>query len=449
VVISIAINLMKTSKQLTHSTILASKPTSKPYKLSDTDRLYVLVTVSGKKYWKWNYRLDGTDSTYTIGTFPDIKPAEARERRMAAEKIVAQGIHPADFDAEKISQAKTEKATTFWAVAEEWIEANKIKWTPYYLKQIESGMRRYVGDTPLGARPIKAVTTPDMYQLIASVANRTERTGLERKSTGAHAVATNLRLWCNAVFRFAIISGRAERNPVADLKASDVITKPKVKNNLALSPTELQRLLIALAAFTGQRKTGIAMELLMITFVRTGELRCATWNEFDFENALWTVPSERMKIKDVGDHLVPLAPQAIELLRELKTITGTSSKEPRWLFPNERRDTEPMTATTINRALERMKFNGKGTIGFSAHGFRGTASTRLHELGYAPEVIELQLAHQERNAVKAAYNKAKHVTQRTKMMCEWADYINRLRQEASPTHATSDLTNKIAALATS
>jgi hypothetical protein len=172
----------------------------------------VLVTVSGKKYWKWNYRLDGTDSTYTIGTFPDIKPAEARERRMAAEKIVAQGIHPADADAEKISQAKTEKATTFWAIAEEWIEANKIKWTPYYLKQIESGMRRYVGDTPLGGRPIKAVTTPDMYQLIASVANRTERTGLERKSTGAHAVATNLRLWCNAVFQFAIMSGRAERN---------------------------------------------------------------------------------------------------------------------------------------------------------------------------------------------------------------------------------------------
>lgn len=445
-VIPLTTNLMKTSKQLTHSTIQAAKPALKPYKLSDTDRLYVLVTVSGKKYWKYNYRLDGTDSTYTIGTFPDIKPAEARERRMAAEKIIAQGIHPADFDAEKISQAKTEKATTFWAITQEWIETKRMNRSPYYLKQIESGMRRYIGDMPLGARPIKTVTTPDMYQLIASVANRTERTGLERKSTGAHSVATNMRLWCNAVFRFAIISGRAERNPVADLKASDVITKPKVKNNLALSPTELQKLLTALDAFTGQRKTRIAMELLMLTFVRTGELRCATWEEFDLENALWTVPSERMKIKDVGDHLVPLAPKSIELLRELKAITGSSSKEPRWLFPNERRDTEPMTATTINRALERMKFNGKETIGFSAHGFRGTASTRLHELGYAPEIIELQLAHQERNAVKAAYNKAKHVAKRTKMMFEWADYIDSLRQEASPALAAYDSTNKIAAL---
>lgn len=444
-VISLTTISMKTTKQLTHSTILAAKPAPKPYKLSDTDRLYVLVTVSGKKYWKWNYRLDGTDSTYTIGTFPDIKPAEARERRMAAEKIVAQGIHPADFDAEKIVQAKTEKATTFWAITQEWIETKRSSRTPYYLQQIESGMQRYIGDTPLGARPINAVTTPDIYSLIASVANRTECMGLERKSTGAPSTATNILLWSRAVFRYALASGRAVRNPAADFKASDVITKPKVKNNLALSPIELKKLLTALDAFTGLRKTGIAMELLMLTFVRTGELRCATWDEFDLENALWTVPGERMKIKNVGDHLVPLAPQAIELLRELKAITGTSNKEPRLLFPNERRDTEAMTGTTINRALERMKFNGKGTIGFSGHGFRGTASTRLHELGYPPEIIELQLAHQERNTVKFAYNKATHIAKRTTMMREWADYIDSLKQHTSPTQTTDDLTNKIAA----
>ena len=444
-VISFTTNSMKTTKQLTHSTILAAKPAPKPYKLSDTDRLYVLVMVSGKKYWKWNYRLDGTDSTYTIGTFPDIKPAEARERRMAAEKIVAQGIRPADFDAEKIVQAKTEKATTFWAITQEWIETKRSSRSAYYLQQIESGMQRYIGDTPLGARPIKAVTTPDIYNLIASVANRTERTGLERKSTGAPSTATNILLWSRAVFRYALGSGRADRNPAADFKASDVIVKPKVKNNLALSPVELEKLLAALGAFTGLRKTGIAMELLMLTFVRTGELRCATWDEFDLEKALWTVPSVRMKIKNVGDHLVPLAPQAVDLLRELKTITGIISKEPRWLFPNERRETEAMTATTINRALERMKFNGKGTIGFSGHGFRGTASTRLHELGYPPEIIELQLAHQERNTVKFAYNKATHIAKRTTMMRQWADYIDSLKHYAGPTQTADDLTNKIAA----
>lgn len=418
-------------KQLTHSEILYAKPKAKPYKLADTDRLYVLVTVTGKKYWKWNYRLDGKDCTYTLGTFPDIKPAEARGLRAAAAKLVAQGIHPAANEAEKILQTKTEKATTFWGVTQEWIETKRSGVSPYYFKQIQSGMQRYVGDTPLGARPIKSVTTPDIYQLITGIANRTERKGHERKSTGAHTVATNVRLWCDAVFRFAIVSGRAERNPVADLKASDVITKPKVKNNVALSPAELRKLIAAMDGFTGQRKTAIAIELLMLTFVRTGELRCATWEEFDLEKALWTVPSQRMKIKDVGDHLVPLSPRAIQLLQELKTITGNSSKEPHWIFPNERRDTEPMSATTINRALERMKFNGKGTIGFAAHGFRGTASTLLHEQGYPPHIIELQLAHRERNTVAAAYNKAQHVPERTKMMIYWASYIESLRKQTS------------------
>jgi len=445
VVISITTHTMKASKQLTHSTILAAKPKAKPYKLSDTDRLYILVAVSGKKYWKWNYRLDGKDSTYTLGTFPDLKPAEARERRLAAEKLVAQGIHPAEHDAEKIAQAKTEKATTFWGITQEWMETKKPQVQPYSFKQIQSGMQRYIGDTALGARPIKSLTTPDLYHLISSIANRTGRTGAERKTTGAHTVASNIRLWCDAVFRFAILSGRAERNPVADLKASDVIKKPKVKNNLALSPATLQKLIASLDTFTGQRKTGIAIELLMLTFVRTGELRGATWDEFDMDNALWTVPSERMKVKDAGDHLVPLAPRAIQLLEELKTITGSSKKEPRWLFPNERRDTEPMSATTINRALERMGFNGKGTIGFSAHGFRGTASTRLHELGYAPEVIELQLAHQERNGVKAAYNKAQHIAKRTLMMSAWADYIDSLRKQHALLGVTEESAEKLAA----
>jgi integrase len=418
-------------KQLTYAQISGFKPQEKPYKRSDTDRLYILITVTGKKYWKWNYRLDGKDCTYTIGIFPDIKPAEARERRTAAAKLVDQGIHPAAHEADKIEQAKAEKATTFWAVTQEWIETKRTEVQPYSFKQIQSGMQRYVRDTPLGAKPIKAISTSDMYKLIRGIANRTERTGLERKSTGAHTVATNIRGWCNAVFRFAIHSGRADRNPVTDFKASDVIKKPKVKNNLALTEAQLTELIAAVDSFKGQRKTAIAIELLLLTFVRTGELRCATWDEFDLEKALWTVPSERMKIKDVGDHLVPLAPRAVQLLQELKTITGTSSKAPRWLFPNDRRYTEPMSATTINRALERMKFNGKGTIGFSAHGFRGTASTLLHEQGYAPEIIELQLAHQERNTVKAAYNKAQHVPERTKMMINWANYIESLRKQAS------------------
>ena len=237
-----------------------------------------------------------------------------------------------------------------------------------------------------------------------------------------------LRQWCSAVFRLAVVSGRVERNPVSDLKASDVIVRPKVKNNRALNPSELKDLLNALKNFSGQRTTGIALDLLMLTFVRTIELRAATWDEFDFNQAIWTIPASRMKMKDAGDHVVPLSSQVVALLKELKEVTGVSKAGPRWLFPNYRRVNECMTATTINRALERMGFNGKNSIGFSAHGFRGTASTLLHEMNYRPEVIEAQLAHKERNAVKAAYNKAQYIAERKKMMQHWADFVSALQQ---------------------
>lgn len=420
---------MKASKNLTHSTIQAAKAKDKPYKLSDSDRLYVLVTTKGKKYWKWNYRLDGKDSTYTFGTFPDIGLAEAREKRIDAEKKVKQGIHPADFDKDQILSSKLNKATTLWSVAEEWIENPTIKRSNYYLRQIRSCMQRYIRDMPIGNRPIKEVTTQEMYNLISSIAIRTKRTGLERKTTGAPQVAINMRTWCNAVFRLAKVSGRLTQNPIADLKISDIISKPTVKNNRALSKTELGKLLAALDEFTGRQKTKIAIELLMLTFVRTGELRCATWGEFDLENALWTIPSARMKIKTSGDHLVPLAPQTIALLKQLMKSTELPISNSSLLFPNERNHLEPMTPTTINRALERMNFNGKGTIGFSAHGFRGTASTMLHELGSRSDVIELQLAHQERNSVKAAYNKAQYLAERKELMERWANHIDTLRPQ--------------------
>lgn len=418
-------------KTLTHSAILGAKAKAKPYKLSDSDRLYVLVTTGGKKYWKWNYRLDGKDSTYAIGTFPDVGLSEARERRMAAEKLVAQGIHPADYEEDQRIAAKADKAATFWPVAEEWINANKVKWTPYYLAQVESCMRRYIRDTDIGTRPIRQITPGEIYDLVKSVAQRTESKGVERKATGAPTLAIMLRQWCGAVFRLAVVSGRADRNPVIDLKASDVIVRPKIKNNRALKPSELKTFLTKLQGFSGQRTTGIAIELLLLTFVRTGELRGATWEEFDLDNALWTVPASRMKMKDAGDHIVPLSSQAVALLKELKGITGVSKAAPHWLFPNYRRATECMSATTINRALERMGFNGKETIGFSAHGFRGTASTLLHEMGYRPEVIEAQLAHKERSAVKAAYNKAQYIADRMKMMQQWADYVDAPQSNAN------------------
>jgi integrase len=417
---------MKSTKALTHSGVLSAKPKEKPYKLSDTDRLYLLVTVAGNKYWKWNYRLDAKDSTYAIGTFPEVGLAEARDKRNAVRKLVEQGIDPTKHDDQQRHKAKADSAATFWSVCREWIESNRVKWSPSYAKQVESVMRRYIGDTTLGSRPIRQISTGDIYQLLASVAKRTDRHGVERKASGAPTVAINLRQWCGAVFRLAVISERADRNPVADLKASDVIVRPKVKNNRALKPTELKLLIQALRKFSGQRTTAIAIELLLLTFVRTVELRAATWDEFDLDKGIWTIPAIRMKNKKAGDHIVPLSAQAIVLLKELRSINPASESDRSLLLPNVRRASACMSATTVNRALERMGFNGKDTIGFAAHGFRGTASTLLHELGFRPEIIETQLAHSERNSTKAAYNKARYITERIAMMQRWSDFIDGL-----------------------
>lgn len=419
------------AKALTATALASAKPKAKPYKLSDLDRLYVLVSTAGSKTWKWNYRLDGKDCTYTIGKFPEIGVADARQRRADAAKLVEKGIHPAEHEAAQVAKTKAEQATTLWGVSAEWIEANRAGWSPYYLQQVESFMGRYVRDAAVGARPIKSITPADIFELVSSVAVRQGKGENERKATGSPSIAILLRQWLSAVFRRAVVSGRAERNPVADLKASDVIKKPKTKNNRALTPKELTGLLAKLATFNGNRSTVIAMRLLMLTFVRTTELRAAQWHEFDLDKAVWTVPAERMKIKNVGDHVVPLSAQAVALLKELREISPPSKTGPQWLFPNRRRGAvDCMSQTTLNRALERMGFNGAGTIGFSGHGFRGTASTLLHEQGHRPEVIEVQLAHRQRNAVAATYNKAKYLADRVKMMAAWGEYVENLKAEA-------------------
>lgn len=419
---------MKTNKYLTDSMIKAAKPKGKPYKLSDIGRLYILVSAVGTKNWKWNYRLDGSDCTYTLGQYPTVGLAKAREMRDAAKKLVDQGIHPLQYKKEMRSQQKKEAAITFWGIAEEWVELKKIGWSPYYVQQVNSVLGRYVRDAEIGQRPIKKVSPADIFNLVGGLARRSSCQKYERKASGAPTLAINLRQWCSAIFRHAIVTGRADTNPVAALKAGDVVVRPPVKNNRALTPSEISVLLGALGNYRGMEATRISVELLLLTFVRTGELRMATWDEFDLQNAVWTVPAHRMKMKTAGDHVVPLARQAVALLKELRKVCAfPRNPSNKWLFPNSRRPETCMSATTINRALEYMKLNGKETIGFSAHGFRGTASTLLHEKGYRPEVIEVQLAHKERSSVKAAYNKAQYLGERTAMMQEWADYIDMLR----------------------
>lgn len=425
---------MATSKILTDSVVRAAKPKDKPYKLSDTARLYLLVTAAGSKYWKWNYRLDDKDCTYTLGQYPDISLHKARELRDAARKIVAEGIHPADHKKELLRQRKLETATTFWGVTQEWIAFKKPLWSTYYLQQVENFMGRYVRDSDLGSRPIGKITSAEIVSMVRGVAQRQTKVAGERKSGGAPTIAINLRQWCSAVFRFAIVSGKLAVNPIGEIQLKDVVTRPRVKNNRPLKPEEIRDLLKALKEYKfGTRAVRIAIELLLLTFVRTGELRMATWDEFDLKTGLWTIPAQRMKIKDAGDHVVPLSRQVIALLRELLDMRGQHLTKPKpdWVFPNFRRPDACMSATTVNRSLERMGFNGRdSSIGFAAHGFRGTASTLLNEQGLRHKVIEFQLAHKEKNKVAGAYNKAEYLEERVAMMQHWADYIDTLRPVA-------------------
>ena len=299
-------------------------------------------------------------------------------------------------------------AHTFAIVALGWTESKKGNWTAYYYSQVKRALDKDVNPT-IGMLPIRAVTSPHILAILKSVEKR-----------GAPVVAIQIKQWISAVYRHAAANLLADHDPTSVLKG--LVVRPKVKHNVALKPSEVTALIQEMAKYGGYRTTAIAIELLMLTFVRTVELRKAVWSEFDLEKGEWRLPAERMKMKTA--HLVPLSSQAINLLAELKNITGANH----YLFPNLRRPDDVMTATTINQALKRIGFSGTGTVGFSAHGFRGTASTILYEKGYRSEVIEKQLAHAEKSQTKAAYNQAEYLIERKKMMQEWGDFIDTIRK---------------------
>lgn len=394
---------------LTITQVKNAKPleNGNPRKLKDGAGLFLFVT-STLKSWRYKYRIGKNENSFTIGQFPEISIAEARERHKNAVKLVHEGIHPlAQKKAVKL-QKQFEVAHTFAIVALGWTESKKGNWTAYYYSQVKRALDKDVNPT-IGMLPIRAVTSPHILAILKSVEKR-----------GAPVVAIQIKQWISAVYRHAAANLLADHDPTSVLKG--LVVRPKVKHNVALKPSEVTALIQEMAKYGGYRTTAIAIELLMLTFVRTVELRKAVWSEFDLEKGEWRLPAERMKMKIA--HLVPLSNQAINLLAELKNITGANL----YLFPNLRRPDDVMTATTINQALKRIGFSGTGTLGFSAHGFRGTASTILYEKGYRSEVIEKQLAHAEKSQTKAAYNQAEYLTERKKMMQEWGNFIDTIRK---------------------
>jgi integrase len=393
---------------LTDTRIRTAKRARKPYKLTDSGGLHLEVRPSGAKLWRYRYRIAGKENLFALGEYPALGLADARTERDKARKMAKQGIHPAHNRQALLVAQVAENANSFEAVALEWIAQRRAKWTPYYLNQVERAMKADVYPY-VGTLPIRSVTAAHLLAIVNRVGKR------------APTVALLLRQWCSAVFRYAVSTLRADGDPTVALKGA--IHRPKVEHHKPLTRTAIPDFLKALEKAGGYRTTVIAVRLLMLTFVRTGELRAAEWSEFDLDRAEWRIPAERMKMRE--PHIVPLSAQAVELLRELHTLTGGQ----RLLFPNYRRPKTCMTGTTINRALERMGYLGR----FSGHGFRATASTMLNEMGYRPDVIERQLAHKERNAVRASYNQAQYLEERRQMMQVWADHIDSLAAGADVT----------------
>lgn len=394
---------------LTDARIRTTKPEAKPVKLADGGGLYLEVRPSGKKLWRYRYRIADKENLFAIGEYPDISLAEARAEHDKARGLVKQGVHPSHNRQAVRLSTQLANANTFEAVAVEWISKKAGRWTPYYRRQVENFLSVDVFPY-VGKLPIRNVTAAHLLEIIRRIEER-----------GASTVALLVRQWSSAIFRYAVATLRADSDPAAALRGA--IHRPKVEHRKALNKEQIKDFTGALEKYGGYRTTVIALRLLLLTFVRTGELRKALWSEFDLDAAEWRVPAERMKMRE--PHIVPLSRQAVVLLKELQTYTGGRGL----LFPNYRRPKDCMTATTLNRALERMGFNGKDSIGFSAHGFRATASTLLNEKGYRSDVIERQLAHAERDKVRASYNHAEYMEERKAMMQEWADLVELLSSD--------------------
>ena len=405
---------------LTDAKIRNAKAAEKPYKLTDGGGLYMEVRPSGVKLWRHRYRIAGKENVFAIGEYFNDKRTghvsldDARGERDKARVLVKQGIHPAhNRHAARLAQ-QAENANTFEAIAREWMAKKAAggkgkAWTPAYSLQVERALEADVFPY-IGTLPIRSVTAAHLLEILQRVESR-----------GAEVVALLIRQWSSAIFRYATATLRADADPAAALKGA--IHRPKTVHHKPLARDQLANFVKALDSKGGYRTTVIALRLLLLTFVRTVELRAAQWAEFDLERAEWRIPEERMKMRE--PHLVPLSRQSVALLEELYTYTSGRD----FLFPNYRNPKTCMSATTLNRALERMGFNGKGTIDFSAHGFRATASTILNEMGYRPDVIERQLAHAERNKVRASYNQAEYLEERRVMMQKWANLIDEIAKD--------------------
>ncbi|MBL8475512.1 MAG: integrase arm-type DNA-binding domain-containing protein [Methyloversatilis sp.] len=413
---------------LSEAALRNAKPKAKPYKLNDGAGLALLVQPNGSRWWRLRYSFGGKEKMLSLGVYPDVPTSTARRRAAEARALIAEGRDPSEQrQADKAEalrqQFATERAAaglpeddSFEEVAREWFEKQRATWADNHAERI---IRRLERDLfpGLGRRAVGSIDAPD---LLAEL----------RKIEARGAVETAHRALQNAgqVFRYAIATGRAKRDPSGDLKGA--LPPVKVSHMSAITdPKDAAGLLRAIDAYRGSAVTRAALNLAPLVFVRPGELRKAEWSEIDLDGAQWNIPKERMKMRE--PHLVPLSAQAVATLRDIHALTGSG----RYVFPGARSSDRPMSDNTILGALRRMGF-GKDEM--SGHGFRALARTILDEvLGVRPDYIEHQLAHAVRDPNGRAYNRTAHLAERRKMMQQWADYLDRLKAGADviPLHA--------------
>lgn len=384
-----------------------AKPRDKPYRMADGRGLYLEIAPAGGKWWRIKYRFNGKEKRVSLGVYPDVTLADARLRCDEARKLLANEIDPSEHRKQKKSMKAERESNSFEAVAREWFTKFSRTWEPSHASKIIRRLERDLFPW-LGGRPIAEITAPD---LLAALRRIEERGAIET----AHRAKQN----AGQVFRYAVATGRAVRDPSVDLKGA--LAPWKAKHYPAITdPREIGPLLLAVAAFSGTFPVKCALALSPMLMVRPGELRKAEWSEFDLDAATWNLPAERMKGRI--PHLVPLPTQAVAILRDLHPLTCRG----RFLFPGVRDQDHPISENTINVALRRMGYPKEV---MTAHGFRAMARTVLDEiLGFRPDWIEHQLSHAVRDPNGRAYNRTKHISERAQMLQAWADYLEKLKE---------------------
>lgn len=388
-----------------------AKKKDKQYSLFDGGGLYLLITPSGGKLWRLKYKVEGKAGLLAFGSYPEISLADARQRRDDARKLVANGVNPGAVKKAQKNAKFTAAGNSFEVIAREWLEKFSPQWSDSHRTRTTSLIARDLFPW-IGSRPIEEI---EPFELLATL-RRIE-------SRGAVETAYRARQISGVIFRYAIGTNRATRDPSADIRSREVFAKP-VKGNYAaiIEPKQIAELMRAIDAFEGSFVVKSALRLAPLVFVRPGELRKAEWSEIDLEAKEWNIPAEKMKMKNA--HLVPLSAQALEILTEIKPFSGHS----KYVFPCHRSPLRPMSENAILAALRRIGYDKTEMTG---HGFRAMARTVLDEiLGFRPDFIEHQLAHAVKDPNGTAYNRTKHLEGRSTMMQTWADYLDDLKQVA-------------------